>query len=282
MKTDKDFLEGIYEKARALDSLRLEIENNEGSFTGDQNNKEIKIMEFNETQKMLKMTPAPKRRITLVRCMIAAAAAFAVVATGNLYLNRSIPMEIPLGYQELAGGTNENENENENENGRSALLQAAPMMAMGLNSPVVDAAVICTAKVGRIDKSVYDEETQSFTTAVLLKPIEIIKGEDQEAFTLTIAGGYDDKAKTCQEYQEVFEVREEVLVFLQRAEPADVAVSSSSYILLESAGGKYTKTQESDSYQNSTGAIYTTDSIKVELVATSVVVTPVDQASSGE
>lgn len=261
MKTDREFLEGIYEKARLLEAERKETENS--VFEKGQTDREEKLIKIKETEKMLQL-PLPKRNAIPIRGIAAAAAAFAVVITGSLYFNRSVPMEIPQGYQELT--QTQEANEADGIANFRAAPAASPMMVTA-SSPVVDAQVICTAKVGRIEKSIYDEETSTFTTTIQLKPIEIIKGQPASPISLTVAGGYDEKAKTYQEYEEVFEVNERVLLFLEEAQPAD-EVGKSSYVLLESAGGKYTPIENGeDGYQDELGTVYSIDAIKAEVAA---------------
>lgn len=201
MKSDREFLDGIYEKARFSEKL---IE--------EQKSKIINIK--------------PKKSI-LMR-LTAAAAAIVLVATPiSIYLNQP-QMTVP---QQAAGD----------------LPMSIRAMTIRPDAQMLadNSELILTAKITKIEKSVYDEGKSRIITSVKLRPTEIIKGDfTQKNLHLKVNGGYLKKSDAYEPYEAVFEISEDVLLFLKLDE------DKNSYILSDGEYSKYSRSglDEEQSY----------------------------------
>lgn len=241
MKTDREFLDGIYEKAAVMETaLPIRRADKSKSFFTSSGFKAIAV-----------------------------AAAFVLVATPAIYLfnGGENKMIIPEGYSLVERKSN-NINHGKNlvndvpQTGSLPAVQnqaRMPMMASGSTSPIEAAELVCAAKVIKIDKSVYDKEQGYISTTVVLKPITIYKNvtandvEVGQKLSIKVDGGFDSKTKLYQDYEAVFEKGEEVLIL---AMPTYDDLGT--YILSGGGEGKYNEdlqneNAEEEIYINSLG-----------------------------
>lgn len=225
MRTDREFIDGIYEKAKNYDKYDT-LDN-------------ITFLD--------KSYHSRKAKLQLVASLTL------VMLTGIGYSNANFvtidKMLIPNSYENLELSSTE-----------SLVRTMEPMMAYMSEplhfNPIEEADVICTAIVTEIFKSNYEKDLNNITTPVLFETLETVKGAINPEFELLVAGGFDDFSKVYLDYEAVFELGEEVLLFLQSS-PDDMSL----YILSGASRGKYS-TDNSYLYVNSDGISYTVNQLK--------------------
>lgn len=181
MKTDREFLDGVYAKA---EKLRTEEH------------------------------PAPKfvftgkegRKRTVWSTAAAAVACIALLLTGGLVYRESQPkMEIPEGYTNLLENI--------------PMTLGIEGRAITVEPPLTDAELIAAGNVTGIAKSVYEEEKQSIITMVTVNLTERYKGEPVTSpINVAVTGGVNEADKTYLDYEAVFRRGENVLLFLTKQE----------------------------------------------------------------
>lgn len=192
MKTDREFLDGIYAKADLLQAAPQKV-------------KKINI-----------------NFVTPQRILGAVAAVFLLIAIPSVTYAQQPRMEIPEGYTNLSTFV------------RGTQLHTAPPQTGDIGL-IEYSELICTAKVIKIENSVYEKENQRIITNVQVKPTVVLKGEPVEkVLTIQVNGGYDSVIKKYTDYEATFAQGEDVLVFLNKD------VNTNSYILYGSSLGKYT------------------------------------------
>ncbi len=231
MKTDREFIDGIYEKAKLLEKSN---ELDDVTFLDVSSN-------YNKT-----------------KFQLVASLAF-VLLTGigyssnnfNTISKMEISQEISSNYQHIWQDSSDRVRSN------------VPMsMSLGEDlyyNPIEQAEQILTAKVVKIEKSVYDENTNTITTSVCFEPNENLKGILNDNFKVLIAGGYDENQKVYLDYETVFEVDEEVLLFLETSH-----LDKDLYILAGASLGKFSSI-DNDLYINQIGESYTINDLKSNL-----------------
>lgn len=227
MKTDREFIDGIYEKAKNY----------------NENDNNITFFDVSSQQ-------TKRAKLQLVACLTL------VLLTGIGYSNSNfiqidkmeLPQSISNNYQYLGQD-------------QSNMVRSNQPMVMSLGedlyyNPIDQADVICAATVVKIEKGNYDELTNSITTNVLFKAIDTLKGEINNEFQLIVSGGFDDNDKVYSDYEAVFEVDEEVLLFLETS-----YMDTNLYILAGESLGKYSLANDG-LYVNPQGEYYTLDDLK--------------------
>lgn len=236
MKTNREFIDGIYEKAKCYE-------------------------ESNHFDNLAFLNNSPnygnRAKIQLVACLTLVLFTGIGYSNSNFISESSIIMEIPSAvtteYQHLgavAGG------------GMDDMSRTMQSMTMEFAvddlhfNPIEIAEVICTAKVSRIEQSVYNQETHEITTNVVFETFENIKGSINNEFELLVMGGVDEIRKVYLDYETVFKVGEEVLLFLETSH-----IDSNLYILTGASLGKYSMSNNYF-YENEAGIRYTVNDLK--------------------
>lgn len=212
MKTDEDFIQGIYEKAEILKKDEKAI------------------------AKIILLKP---HKNVFVKTIAVAAAFMLVAASGIAYLNQPT-METPAEYA------------------KDMPMAMRAMMAPDINMVMENSELILTAKVTKIEKSVYDEENSRIITNVKLRPTEILKGEfTAKSLIIKVGGGLDKENDSFEPYEAVFERSEEVLLFLVPENISGTSDNSSSdkisYILSNGELSKYSLQDNEAGEQGYTG-----------------------------
>lgn len=221
MKSNREFLDGVYTKAEALKT------------------EPQKIQKFSLTKKYTGIAVA--------------AAVLLVAISPSLFFNSSTPMYVP----------------------DEAMLHSPYAIRIqsetsDLSQIVNEADVVVTAKVTKINKSVYEKDNNNMTTTVELKAENIYKGElNNESFQVCVMGGYDKKTNTYFPYEATFEKDEDTLLFLTKSTNSSTpTAASSAYSLSLSSQSKYTYVEgetENRVYTNSDENIITI--VELEQVA---------------
>lgn len=193
MKNDREFLDGIYQKAR--------------------------MIEDNAVAKPKKIDLS---FVVSHRILGAVAAVFLLIAIPSVTYASQPQMEIPSGYIDLAPSI-----------GKTRIHAAPPQTGDGDLFEYSD--IICTAKVLKIENSVYEKDNERIITNVQIKPNCVLKGESvDKVLTIQVKGGFDKNTKAYLDYEATFAQGEDVLLFLEKD------LYSNSYILYGSSLGKYT------------------------------------------
>ncbi|MEG0692516.1 MAG: hypothetical protein RR444_05480 [Oscillospiraceae bacterium] len=214
MKTDREFLDGVYQKARLLED---------------------------NLPPTLKIT-----RVSISKKSLVAAAIFFLLAIPSVYYYNQPKMEAPAGFKS------------------NMPMAIRGFMLFNIESLTANSELILTAKVTKIDKSVYDKDKSSIITNVKVKPTEVLKGlTDTNLLDIKINGGYDKKSKTFVEYEATFKRTEDVLLFLNKDPNSD------SYFLSGSSQGKYTYLSTENDVKNYIGPddiTFNTSELKKEIL----------------
>lgn len=223
MKTDCEFIEGIYEKAKNYDSLNAFED----------------VIVFDELPRQ------NRAKLQLVACLTI------VLLTGINYTSSNFnQLEIADSTPIQINGELNGIDENYNTMARSLEPVVGMSLGEGLYyNPIDEAEVLCTAQVLVVEDSIYDLERQIATTKVKLKLNETIKGEINEEFELLVTGGLD--------YGTVFNLDEVVLLCLQ-----SFYYDTSLYILTGDALGKFSLI-ENDLFINDMGECYDIQNLKL-------------------
>lgn len=232
MKTDREFLDGIYEKAKLIEKSD-DFEN-------------VTFLDISSNY-------SKRAKFQLI------ASLSLVLLTGIGYSNSNlgtinkmeIPQNIESNYQHLW-----------EDNSNKARSNEPMVMSLGEDlyyNPIEQAEVILTAKVNKIEKSVYNQDNNTITTNVCFELNETLKGAIESDFKVLINGGYDENQKVYLDYETVFDLDEEVLLFLETSHS-----NNDLYILAGASIGKFSAI-ENDLYINQIGEIYTIDDLKSHL-----------------
>lgn len=218
MKTDDEFIAGIYEKAKML----------EKSDNSD-------IVTFKEVSS--NYTKKPK--LQLVASLVFVLFTGIGYSSGNF--NTVLSQDMADNYQSLESDLN-------------PMVRTAQPMSTGASdlhyNPIEQAEVICTAKVSKIEESIYDQNTNSSTTNVFLQTLETIKGTISEEFQLLLVDTLDDLTTVSLVHDE------EVLLFLETSYN-----DMNLYILTGTSHGKYSLKNDGI-YENHFGIQYTINDLK--------------------
>lgn len=236
MKTNREFIDGIYEKAK-------NYENSEDSTSFDLGN--VTFLDTSLNQK--------RAKLQFVACLTL------VLLTGIGYSNSNfikidkmeLPQEISNNYQYLGF----------DDDGMAGISRTSEPHIMSLGedlyyNPIEQSEVICTAKVVKIEKSNYDEKSNFISTNVIFETFETIKGSINQEFKLLVTGGVDELNKVYLDYEEVFELNEHVLLFLETSHS-----DPNLYILAGASLGKYSLA-DNQIYENEAGIQYTINDLK--------------------
>lgn len=175
MKTDREFLDGVYEKAERLRGMDAVSK---------------------------KAVPIRQKRRVLWRGAVSAAGLCLLLAGGLFFSENQPKMEIPEGYTNMM------------EKIPMELNGIEPRAIVEVD-PVTEADLIAAGKVSAIGKSVYEQENQTILTMVTVTLTERYKGDAAtDEVNVAVTGGINEEDHTYLDYEAVFRRGENVLLFL--------------------------------------------------------------------
>lgn len=190
MKTENEFLKGVYEKSEA----------------------------FASGEKKPRGFEQPKQNHFKRYIGIAAAAVLIAVVAPSLYFsysNASYEMYEPVSDKARI-----------NEPVAATLLASAVDVGELANS----CDIVVLAQVKKIDKSVYEfSDTSHMTTTVSLKVNQYLKGDGDATIKIKVNGGYDQETSNFIPYEATFKKKENVVLFLVKTDGDEYALQNSAY-----------------------------------------------------